>query len=296
MLSFGVVALAGSASALTITANFQSSVLNDSRSADFIAAFNYAKGQFESAYSDNIHVVMNVQLASGTQILGQSQSTLVGVFNYNQIKTALTNDAVSTDDATAVANMGADPTGGGEYWTTRAQAKALSLIADDTNLDGTVTFGAGYNYAFDPNNRAQSGKFDFIGVASHEITEIMGRIGIYGRTVTTHAGYDVNDLFRYQNGNHNMTSNTSATNYFSIDGGTTHLVNFNNTVGGDLEDYAGQSPDAFNAFLNLGQEVDVTSVGYTNMDVIGYDAVPEPMSIIALSGLATLALKRKRKA
>jgi hypothetical protein len=33
-----------------------------------------------------------------------------------------------------------------------------------------VTIGAGYSFTFDPNNRAVPGKYDFIGIAEHEIS------------------------------------------------------------------------------------------------------------------------------
>ena len=82
------------------------------------------------------------------------------------------------DDTSAVSHLSAsDPIGGttARYLMSRAQAKALGAIASDSSQDGTFTFGAGFSYTYDSANRAVSGKIDFIGMAFHEITEIMGR-------------------------------------------------------------------------------------------------------------------------
>src|SRR6516164_8935921 len=100
-------------------------------------------------------------------------------------KNALAGSASSADDASSVANLPlADPTGGGHFLFSAAEAKALSLInPTGTENDGTITFGAGFAYAYDPNNRAVPGEFDFIGVAAHEISETMGRIGIQGQVL-----------------------------------------------------------------------------------------------------------------
>ena len=56
----------------------------------------------------------------------------------------------------------------------------MGVLPNDLSNDGTFTFGGGFSYTYDPNNRAVAGKFDFIGVAMHEISEIMGRIGLMG--------------------------------------------------------------------------------------------------------------------
>jgi hypothetical protein len=60
-----------------------------------------------------------------------------------------------------------------------AEAKALGLLAGNaTGIDGYVGFNNSANYTFNPNNRAVAGEYDFIGLALHEITEVMGRYGV----------------------------------------------------------------------------------------------------------------------
>ena len=64
-----------------------------------------------------------------------------------------------------------------------AEAKALGLMGPNANFDGTVTFGAAFQFTYDPNNRAVFGEYDIIGLAEHEITEAMGRTFGLGRTL-----------------------------------------------------------------------------------------------------------------
>ena len=90
-----------------------------------------------------------------------------------------------------------------------------------------------------------------------------------------------------------LTTNSSATAYFSIDGGVTDLVNFNQTAGADYADWASSgTPQVQDAFGTPGTtNVNVGTNELTALDVIGYNlnAVPEP-STYALFGLGALAL------
>ena len=92
----------------------------------------------------------------------------------------------SAADTTAVASLGpTDPTGGGQFWLTRAESKALGqLLGTSVVNDGTFTFKHSDSFTFDPTHRAVSGKIDFIGIAEHEISEVMGRAaGLTGLTL-----------------------------------------------------------------------------------------------------------------
>ena len=65
---------------------------------------------------------------------------------------------------------------------------------------GTFSFGAGYcsSFSFATPPVAVAGKYDFVGVALHEITEIMGRIPALGYNFGSGSGsYYPYDLFRY---------------------------------------------------------------------------------------------------
>jgi hypothetical protein len=90
-----------------------------------------------------------------------------------------------SSDQSAVASLPAiDPTDGrGELMST-AQAKALSLLNHNAT-DGFVGFDKTASWTFDPTNRAVPGKFDFVGVAEHEISEVLGRMADFGAIAGT---------------------------------------------------------------------------------------------------------------
>jgi len=243
------------------------------------AANTYTALQLTSRFNDNINVNIMVSANPGTGGLGESSSFIRSVSNYAALRAAMTADSRTADDATALAAGGsvpaADPIGTAhQYQVTQAQAKALGLIPDNAvTVDGTFTFFGGHMYTYDPNNRAVAGRFDFIGLALHEFTEIMGRIGNMGDGMPT-PQYMQMDLFHYSAAG-TRGLNKGPGRSFSIDNGTTLLKAFNdfNANMGDLQDWASGTNDAFNAFSSDGVLNDMSEVDLRVMDVIGYDRV-----------------------
>lgn len=292
---------AAPARALIINPTFDSSITSLSNAAQVEAAINYANGQYQTLFNDPITINITFKSNPGTSILGQSNTSLQFTGGYAATKGALAADSKSADDATAIANLPvADPTGGKNFIASFAEAKALGLrAANNAATDGTVTLGAGFTYTYDPNNRAVSGAIDFIGVVEHEVSEVMGRIGILGNTLGTGQNlYDPLDLFGYTGpGALNLLPNQNGVN-FSINGGATLLKLYNNgSNGGDNKDWASGTNDSYNAFSSSGVKDDITPVDVREMDVIGYDLVttPEPasMAILAFGGLGLLARRRR---
>jgi hypothetical protein len=271
---------------------FDSSLASDLSPSDVTRwenAFIYAEGVLSGLFTNDATVNVTLAATSAPTVLGESETSVVGAFPYSVLQSVLPGIPA------------VDPTGGGNYWLTSAQAKALGASA--TGSDGTITFGTSFDYTFDPNLRSVVGDYDFIGVAEHELTEVMGRIGLLGVDFGYGPAYGVLDLYGYTSPGQLSLNQTSTGVYFSVDGGVTALRYFNNPGnGGDLRDWAnGQGPDSFNAFAFVGQEDDISPVDLQVMQSIGWNlaSVPEPgtgvLSALAL-GAAWLGLRKKLRA
>jgi hypothetical protein len=267
------------ASAWALSFNLMFDASTNSAPAGFSTAFNNAIQFYETNFTDPITINLQVgwgEVAGQTLppgALGESSASQPGFFNYSTIKSVLVADAKSAADQTAIANLPAsDPTGGATFKISRAQGKALGLtIGDGSALDGSVGFNSTAPFTFDPNNRAVAGKVDFIGVAEHEISEVMGRFGL-SQNGAPSGRYGPIDMFRYSSpGVLDLAPTNGA--YFSINGGTTTINTFNGTGGGDLSDWAGATPDSYNFSITTGFQMPVTSGDLTVMDVIGYDVL-----------------------
>jgi autotransporter-associated beta strand protein len=269
------------ASALVIVPTFSPNVTSLSNASVVENAINYVDQQYENLFSDNITVNITIASTSTAGALGGSQAVSEFPETYSQIRSHLISDAKSSADTTAVASLPAtDPSGGNTYVMYGPEARAIGL-AGSTTSDGTFTFGtnpssqlAAYpnNYTFDPANRQVSGEIDFIGVAEHEVSELLGRVFGLGQPGRNYQAFD---LFRYTASNaRGMTAGNNI--YFSVDGGVTNLKNYNYPAGSsnassDPQDWASGTNDAYNAFSGPSTQNNVTPVDVTAMDAIGYD-------------------------
>jgi hypothetical protein len=275
LAGLAALALSGSAEALVINASYDPSV---SRApAGFQDAFQSAITLFQNTYSEPVTINLSVgwgelggsSIASGA--LGESGTSVVGSFTYSQVRNALLANAKSSADAAALASLPAvDPTGGKRQWMASSEARALGL-GGNVSSDGAVGFDSTVAWTFDPNNRAVKGAYDFIGVAEHEISEVMGRVAGLG---TFNGALVPLDLYRYSSaGNRALTPGSNE--YFSIDGGATNINTFASPGGGDLGDWAGQTSDAFNAFAYPGALLPFSLGDITVMEALGYDVAAQ---------------------
>ena len=249
--------------------------------------------------------------------LGTSSTSLYGYYNYGNVVSMLKNSGTTSADQSAYSSLpSAAPAGQSRYVITSAQAKALGVVAPTGSaLDGTIGFGSGAAYSFNPKTVA-SGTYDFVGVVEHEMTEVMGRISGLANASPSYATLE--DLFRFSApGTRNW--NYGASSYFSINNGATDLADFNHSSsGGDRADWlsTGSTNDVADAFTYSGTPGVLSSLDQQVLDVIGWGstgvgsggassvvsivgadtAMPEPASLSVLGlGLAAFAGLRRRR-
>ena len=277
----------GSSPASTPSNNLSGFVINvsydqsvSSLPAGFVAAINDVISYYESIFSAPITVNIDVgfgeidgqQLQSGA--LGESE-TFLGNYSYSDVVNALAGV-----DPSAAASLPSSMPVSGAMWIGTAEAKALGLPLQQpsTDIDGFAGFSNAYSFAYDPNNRAISGEYDFIGVVEHEFTEVMGRIDLFGESIDQTTGYSLLDMFHYTApGTRTYTGRTA--NYFSANGGTTNLDYFNANPQGDLGDWASSAgADSYLAFTPTDEEDTVSQSDITEMNALGYSAFGQSRS------------------
>jgi hypothetical protein len=335
MMLLGVVSLAlapnASADGLTITPTFDSTITGNANAAQIEGAINAAIVTIEGLYGNTVNIAITF---SYTPLTGSTllQSTIGEGFgatytNYvNSLKADSAANPGNTVLATAIANLGSGNTGGtnttfGGMFLSDSQNAILTGAAN--NYTNTIQINSNQPFAF--SGTADSSHYDLVGGLEHEIDEIMGGGGV-GSTLNDIANPSFcpaspictqegsTDLYRYSApGVGSFTTSTTATSYFSIDGGVTPIVQFNQNgngfSGGDYGDFAppggGSGQLIQNAFNYYGQDEAYTtsSPEYTMMEAIGWDPVssaapvPEPCTLILVgTGLALAAYQRRRLA
>jgi hypothetical protein len=162
---------------------------------------------------------------------------------------------------------------------------ANGSIGNGGPYDGIVTLNSSVPLQF--TRPTDAGSFDAQRSTEHEMDELLclgSKLGQNG------IPFRPQDLFSWSSpGHRNFTS--SGTRYFSIDGGVTNIVNFNQDPTGDFGDWLSQdcpqaNPYVQNAFACTGQFSDIaaTSPEGINLDVIGYDLIQISLGNISTRG------------
>ncbi|MDJ0636421.1 MAG: NF038122 family metalloprotease [Xenococcaceae cyanobacterium MO_188.B29] len=174
-----------------------------------LAGFQEAAAIWESKFTDSMTINLNIGFKSlAPNVLGTTGSKS-NIYTYSRVGNALIQDKTSRDDTIATSNLPGfsslsmnnglskhfdfvgteedgsleitDVTNGGittdntSLFINRANAKALGLIdsydlADDTS----ITFSSDFPFDFNRNDGIDNDKFDFVGIALHEIGHAMG--------------------------------------------------------------------------------------------------------------------------
>ena len=275
---------------LIIHATFDSSITSNPNAAAIEAMINRAISIYESLFSDPITIQIYFRYATtapdGTPLSAGtiSQSDLVVyTIPWSTFINALRADATTSNDNLANASL-PGTTLSANIKPSSANGRAVSLdtppdmSANGTlggPYDGIVTLNSSVAFQF---TRPTSGSnFDAQRSTEHEMDEVIG----FGSHASL-SNFRPPDLFSWSSAGHRNISST-GTRYFSINGGSTDIVNFNQDPSGDFGDWLSTAcpqahPYVQNAFGCTGQSSDVTGTSPEgiNLDVIGYDLVNAP--------------------
>lgn len=244
-------------------------------------------------------VTLSVQIgfkSLGSTILGQTSSSFLTA-PAATVAAALRQSASTPADTEAVTSV---PSNLPESLVvSSAEAKALGLAAAvNVPSDGTIEFNSDYTFSDSRygNGAIAAGTYDLVGIAEHEFGHLLG----FDSSVDGGGDPTLLDMYRYSApGQHSLLSGQDA--YFSLDNGATSLASFSTGLTDQASHwldgtYSDGSLALMNPNISVGAVQNITSLDWTAMDVIGWDAsqpdvspVPLPASA-PMFGAALLAL------
>ncbi len=256
---------------MQITLNWDNSVTTGQLPpAGFKTAVQAAANILDAQITDNIAVTINVGWGEtgGTSIgsaLASGAPTSMYTFNtYSDMVKALTGQG----NGLGAYLPATDPTGGTGQWSvSMAQAEAMGL-SGTTGAKGEVGFSSSYSWWFDTGQSIGSSQYDFISTALHELTHALGRINFpYGA-----GSYDALNLYTYSAPGV-LQLNQATPAYFSVNGGTTNLNNFDMSASGDPADWATTLTDSFGGGP-AGIPGPMSATDWLVMESLGYHIKP----------------------
>ena len=252
----------------------------DSAPAGFKQAVQAAVQFYDYLIKDPITVpiVFSYGEIQGQAISNQAvaeSSTNGNVETFSSLVNLLSAAATSATDQTSIANLPTtDPTFGGSFWVSDAQAKVFGLSAEPGYTDpedGFVGISSKLSLTWDPYNRSVAGAYDAVGALEHEIAEVLGRYSYLGGGPTFNGKtlYSPLDLFRFTSTGARTVAYSAG--YFSIDGGKTLQLQFNDpNNGGDGGDWdSGVVGDSYGSAYS-GVAGLISPTDQQVMDVLGY--------------------------
>ena len=260
---------------LTIHPTFDSSITGNPNAAAIQAMINRTIAIYESLFSDPITIQIRFRYATtgpdGSPLphgaVSQSDTTLYTI-PWNTYISALRADARTSNDNIANASLPgnalspnirpASANGRAVGLNTPPAMFANGSVGQGGPYDGIVTLNSSKPFQF--SRPVNGNNFDAQRITEHEIDEV---IGLGSRIGDNSNDLRPQDLFSWSSAGHrNITS--SGTRYFSINGGVTNIVGFNQDPDGDFGDWlSAPCPQAHpypqNAFSCTGQSSDIAA-------------------------------------
>ncbi len=244
---------------------YDKSVASCPEEAAFKACVQGVVNFYETHFDNNVTITWDVgwgevdgsTIPNGAGAESESNYTTT-YYTYAQIKAALKANAVTADDKEAVASLPAtDPTQGGKFSMTTAEAKALGLMASNNQIDGWSGLDTTTDWVFNTTNTAGANvtgnEADAFSFLAHELSEVMGRqmnFGvIYKGGPGQGSGYYPYDLYDFSADGVRSFTPTKYHRYFSIDDGAhnagAHYFNNEPRIGDAFDWYENGTPTSF---------------------------------------------------
>ena len=303
---------------LVIDGTFGASITDLPDASTVEAGIDQAISRIEAAIATPITV--GIDFEDDTSISLGNNLTYYGDLSYSQYLSDLkTNQVRSAEDNIALATLPVqtdNPVDGNpDVQLTLPLLRAIgeASLGDNSfnnGIDSTISLN------LPEMNVSRTGTqnpddYDLQAVVTHEMDEVLG-IGGQGSVLGSGTTGPVGslDLFRYSApGVRSFSQSADVSAYFSINGGSSNLVYFNqygnNSDFGDwgngaipAEQDGNDSPQVQDAFGTPGADVNLGFNELTAFDVVGYnltEPVPEPRNVSLLAvGLLAIALHRHR--
>jgi hypothetical protein len=289
------------------------------------AAFAAAAAQWSAVLRNPVTLKVNVDYAPlGAGILGSTDSTIL-VGDYWEVRDIVA-DTAATHRAPEAKLLAALPTAAqfnaklpagfgtnGTAYITQANYLGMGYdrITDD---EGSITFSSNFAWDFDPSNGIDAGKYDFVGAATHELGHILGFMSVVDTVdelqhigmTTDQIGPFPLDFYRFDPATVGPGFNFTTAQRDLTPGGSSSFYTPDGLTPMSTGYYAsGAQASHWMDWMGLGIMDPTAAPGETlhlsandleAMDLIGWNTVPEPATLLLLAAALPLAIRRRRTA